>query len=351
MTPTRILTASVATLITAGFAPVIPSEMTFELAYQNPISAQVREIPEQVTATGTIAAKRITPPKIYTDDNGNGIYSVAVFRDRNGNKVEIQIPDELYADMGKAGGYAQNPKRDEYLSLFEVLTTVEVAEAAIAFDNYTSGLVVGASSLTYAHTVSGSNRILFVAARIAGGGGLDLVTGITYNGVALTRDSFENCIANCSGQGQYIYHLVAPATGANNVVVSLSASDTIHAGAASYTGASQTGQPDSNNKTTCNATTSCTLNFTTVADNSWTIVYCGNSGVSITGGAHKVGNITGGAADIMADSNAAITPAGSTSLQCSTGGGSAGWTLVGASFSPSTGGGGSTFNPMYFFEI
>lgn len=115
---------------------------------------------------------------------------------------------------------------------------------AIAYDNKASGTATSASSLTYSHTVgSGSNRILFVysGGRYSSGG--EYPTGVTYNGVAMTeiaalRQDYSNIRSS-------VWYLVAPASGANNVVISYSTSrDSITGLSLSYDGASQTGIPD-----------------------------------------------------------------------------------------------------------
>lgn len=150
--------------------------------------------------------------------------------------------------------------------LVAILLVPQVSLAAIAFDNSTQGLVGSASSLTFAHTVSGANRILFVAATVNTGA---TVSGVTYNGTALTLIDTK---AEASGPTTYLYYLIAPAAGTNNVVISASASTNIIGTASSYTGAAQTGQPDAS---TVHAgavpVTAYSKSLTTIADNSWVV--------------------------------------------------------------------------------
>lgn len=144
---------------------------------------------------------------------------------------------------------------------------------AIAVDSSVSGLsATPGSSLTWSHTCTGSNRILFVGAVTNEADNTDYVTGVTYNGVAMTRvDSFRS-----QGQGGTVmYMLVNPASGANNVVVSLSASKNIYGASTSYTGALQTGQPDSNNGNASDPVTTLTVNTTVVLANSWLVSVAG----------------------------------------------------------------------------
>ena len=87
--------------------------------------------------------------------------------------------------------------------------------ATPVFDAATFGGTTGATSLTIAHTCTGSNRAIYVGtyARDLGVGD---VTGVTYNGVALTQIGLTQADDN---NDLKLWRLVAPATGANNVVV------------------------------------------------------------------------------------------------------------------------------------
>jgi hypothetical protein len=111
---------------------------------------------------------------------------------------------------------------------------------AIAFDATTNGgLANPGTSLTFSHTVTGSNPILFV--NVVGSNSTDNITGATYNGVSM---SLVGKIQTFTERWVYLFVLVGPATGANNVVVSSSPADVIAPDATSYTGAAQSGQPD-----------------------------------------------------------------------------------------------------------
>ena len=106
---------------------------------------------------------------------------------------------------------------------------------AIVLDANTNLGSAFATSLTTSHTCSGVNRILFV-----GGWGdtaSDNWTGVTYNGVPMTRVSSVRY--GGTDRYDYVYALLNPATGANNVVISANNSGGISANATSFTGASQ----------------------------------------------------------------------------------------------------------------
>lgn len=145
---------------------------------------------------------------------------------------------------------------------------------AIAYDSSsaksTTGWISG-SSITWAHTCSGSNRFLVVGVYHSYNG--DRITGVTYNGVAMTR---INTRALASGT-IYLYGLANPDTGTNNIVVSLSASDSyMGAFATSFTGVNQTGQPEVNTTATNTGVTG-TISVTPTTANSWCVTFFRNN--------------------------------------------------------------------------
>jgi len=190
---------------------------------------------------------------------------------------------------------------------------------AIIYDTSASGTsVIGGNSLTYSHTCTGGKLILFVAATVRGG---DHLTGITYNGVSLTKvDSSLN--AQTDGNYTYLYYLLNPATGAHNVVVSTNnAGDSIAASSTSYKEVKQTAQPDAHSNGS-SSENNLAQSVTSVADNCWTVMGCAIIGSYSVGGGttQRAGAIGfGGGTNAIFDSNGAIHPAGSTSLNITTG--------------------------------
>lgn len=102
----------------------------------------------------------------------------------------------------------------------------------IAHDLTTQATANSVTSLTFSHTVSGADRLLIVGVQTNGSN----VTGVTYAGVAMTA------VGQLTSGGVRVemFRLIAPATGANSVVVSVAATTDIGAAASSYTGAHQT---------------------------------------------------------------------------------------------------------------
>jgi hypothetical protein len=120
-----------------------------------------------------------------------------------------------------------------------------ITTTSIAFDNAADLGSVTATSLTTAYACSGSNRILWVA--VAGDGTSDLISGVTYDGVAMSLVQ-KRAPGDSNNKWLYLFVLMAPSSGSSNVVISASGSSTIEAVAASYTGVGQVGQPDNSNQ-------------------------------------------------------------------------------------------------------
>lgn len=180
---------------------------------------------------------------------------------------------------------------------------------AIAFNAATHSAYTNSTSNTLSHTTAGSNRILFVSIYA----GSDVVTGVTYNGVAMTQLQKQLMVGAAAGQYIYLYMLVNPASGANNVVVSSSSGLGGYISAVSYTGAKQTGQPNVSNKQAVTSTTSLTTSVTTTLDNCWLTGYAYHNGTVVAGTATT---LRGGSVNVLQtmDSNGAKSPAGSYSL-------------------------------------
>lgn len=109
---------------------------------------------------------------------------------------------------------------------------------ALAIDTSSSAQGNNVSSLSWSHTCTGSDLGLVVGVSI-GAGTLPTISGVTYNGVSLTEvpnSPQTNGTNRCA-----LFYLPAPASGANTVIVTLSAAASdVTAGATSFTGAHQT---------------------------------------------------------------------------------------------------------------
>ena len=120
------------------------------------------------------------------------------------------------------------------------------AQAQVALDATTSSsrrLTTGTTTLTFAHTTTGTNLVLVVGVSMNISGGVSAtVGGVTYNGVALTKAGAHNDSAN--QRRTEMWYLIAPATGTHNVIVTVkvpfAATIGTVAGATTFTGADQT---------------------------------------------------------------------------------------------------------------
>lgn len=106
---------------------------------------------------------------------------------------------------------------------------------AVAFDARSEAdAPASQTSLTWSHTCTGANRVLYVAITgIPGEVEVTEVTG-TYNGVAM--DMFFTDTTTHASLRVRVLRLVAPATGANNIVLSWTTSGRFRCEAASFTG-------------------------------------------------------------------------------------------------------------------
>jgi len=168
---------------------------------------------------------------------------------------------------------------------------------AIAYVNGANSTATS-TSLTYAVDCTGAT-ILLVGFRLSSG----TPSTVTYNGVSMTQVT--------STSTTYVYYLVSPATGSNNVVITPSGSTTINSCAVCYSGADTSGQPDAFNSNSSVSTGSVSVNTTTVADNCWVAAFgsCSTTETLTRTSSGSTRQSRSGA--IFFDNNTAKTPAGS----------------------------------------
>lgn len=202
---------------------------------------------------------------------------------------------------------------------------------AIAFDTSTYlGITNPWTNLTASHTCTGTDRILFVWFFT---NSTDDVTSVTYGWVSMTRIWWVQCPWD---RWTYLYYLLNPSSGANNVSITTStwwwAISWI---ASSYTGAKQSWVPDASQTNSLSWNTSITNTVTTIANNCWTIwVWHPNAWITVTAGAWNTLRQNQATGISMWDSNWPLW-VGSTTLWVSNAS-SRNWAWVMASFAPST---------------
>lgn len=143
---------------------------------------------------------------------------------------------------------------------------------AIAYDN-SQTTTFGASPKTVSLTCTGSNLILGMYSATLN----DTSTAPTYNSVSSTTASIASTFIGSGRLGVRGYYLVNPATGANTASFGTSAGS-IQGFVASYSGANQTGQPDSTGSTSTGSVTPITLSVTTTKGQCWVSMCEADSG-------------------------------------------------------------------------
>lgn len=298
--------AAGATLITGGAVDMVPRESFVMFAYQQTAGAQTSV--EYRTATGTVLS--VSKQPVYKDTDKNGKISVQVSVDRKGNLVFAQIDEATYESYNRKGAYLFAEKLTYYITPIEALAeaTISEAEAAIALDS-APGSIPNCSpctSLTWSHTVSGTDPVL-VASGHTSGSVANPITGITYAGNAMTS---VGAVKTTNNLWAVIYQKTGT-TGANNIVISSSASISLLAGAVSYTGVDQSNPVDVHAGATL-ASTNVVQSLTTTVDNAWLVgAISGNRTLSAASGSTYRDSCCGYG---LYDTNGPKTPAGTYSV-------------------------------------
>lgn len=207
---------------------------------------------------------------------------------------------------------------------------------AIAYDNALQPQVNSSvSSVTRSFTITGTDPFLFTWALTTSATDM---SGQTYNGVSLTKAGEVNLDAFSTEA----YYLCNPATGANNLVYTQGTSTTFVTTATSYTGAKSSFTPVTNTASGTGTTLSGSL--TTTVDNSWIVTGTRTDGAEVaasgTNYTRRSSNASNGVH--IGDSNAALTPTGSKTID-TTKTGSFAWKMFFLQIEPSVAA--STFRP------
>lgn len=210
---------------------------------------------------------------------------------------------------------------------------------AIAFDNTTLSArsSAGASSFTFSHTTSGSDRFLIVSVTTFNFSSGTPSPTVTYNGTSMTPIA-QNVVAfNVNNWRHHSYYLVNPDTGANNVVVTAtSGTGLFECNANSYTGVDQT-SPILDSGTASSLSGGTMQVSLTTADDGWWFISGANVDANWTAGANTSQIRQNRSIIGSADSNGDIT-AQTGNAQMSHGG-SRGYGGAAVAFKESVGGG------------
>ena len=146
----------------------------------------------------------------------------------------------------------------------------------ITYDNTSTGSIQATDELTFSHTISGdSNRVLVVSVGAEGGG---IATGITYNGVAMTK---IGSIVDGSITSELWYMLEAelPSTGSYDVVATFTGSGGLNGSAISLYNIAQQA-PEAFENTNTHTPTVITDSITTLTNGAmviWSASHNGNT--------------------------------------------------------------------------
>lgn len=211
----------------------------------------------------------------------------------------------------------------------------------IAFDAASnSGYQAASSTPSWSHTCAGSNRFLGVDVSLLSVPGTT-VTGITYNGVAMSLIGVKSII---SGAGRVeCWGLANPASGDHTIVVTLSAVCISASTATSYTNVHQTSPTEAFNsaQATNVGAADATVTITTVADNDWVHAAIATDDASVTAGQTSRNNVTGAGGSGANEDTGPKTPAGGQAMTYTGVGALATWAIAGYGIRPVTATGGA----------
>src|SRR2546427_236510 len=216
-------------------------------------------VPGETAAPGTGSGKTGTPNAqtggtAFTvtvnavDANWNVITSVTDTVGITSTDTNATLPGNAALASGtqtfnvtlKTGGTNLTPTASDITNGLKSPNTspgITVSVLAPTAGEVSSSQTGGTSTTTWAHTTSGTNRVLVVGVSWANIT-TRTVSSVTYNNVAMTS---AGSAVNAGNAGAEIFYLVAPAVGSNTVTVTLSGSaNSLVGGAVTLTGVNQT---------------------------------------------------------------------------------------------------------------
>lgn len=146
---------------------------------------------------------------------------------------------------------------------------------ALAFDAASNGVNAVGTGLTYAHTCTGTDRILHTGVLVSGTTS-DLISTVTFNGDSMSRPTGAEIAYATNNTFLAVYELVNPDEVTGNVVITLSSAAGKRSCSLSHTGAKQTSQPDVVGTGTQATSTSFTDSVTTTEDQCWILFFSSN---------------------------------------------------------------------------
>lgn len=172
----------------------------------------------------------------------------------------VQLADPAHElDFRGSGVTVVNDGSDSFKKIVTIQGTGVSTPVVVNTSSSTTG-DAQAATLTWSHVSSGIDRLLVVQVITEAA---KTITGITYNGIALTQEVTETNGTLRSEQ----WTLVAPTVGTYDIVITMSASAYITAGAETFTSVNQT-SPTGATSTATGSSTTITDSIATTVDNS-----------------------------------------------------------------------------------
>lgn len=331
-------------VVSGSFTPVFPDELTPGLSaypdmrgYQYPVGS---DRAYYSIVDGVVVRGGPLPDADFVDEDGNGIISVGTFTDIKGQDVYVKIPDEQYAKMGLKDGQMFNPTKTDYVSLIDKITPK--VDAAIAVDATSEGYQAAGTSLTFSHTVTGSDTGMVRSLFIWNG---------TISGLTATYDSesMTSLISRAADVGQiHIFGMAGANTGTHNVVYTNANSVQMFDTGASYTGVDQTTPFPDTETSGSSAGTSFSPSITTSVDQSWPFLNVRSPSRNASAGASTVErkqNTTSGDAASSFDSDAGRSTGSNSLTYTISPSATTYWVMTAFAPAAAGGGGGSTTTP------
>lgn len=182
-----------------------------------------------------------------------------------------------------------------------------LAMGALTQDAVTSGGGVG-TTVTWAHTCTGSDLILIVG---LAWGGSDPVTGITYDGAAMTAGVTA---ARSNDVNAALYYKASPSTGANNCVTT-TGSAWQSGGSISFTGGDTT-DPTGGTGSAASLSTAPSLNITTQNNDSIIVDCISLNSAPTAWGTNQTERWTESNNTVGSGSTKPFATAGATTMSC-----------------------------------
>jgi len=305
-------------LVGGGTIEMVPQQVSAEAWGQYRVADYVHSWSETIdTGTSSVVVEHINNVELFPDDNGDGIISYSVGKDKKGKYVSSQITEAEYAKLGGIDGAKHNtdtPVKYQITVSEAIIEGLmpETAEAAVAQDssNKYTACVTG-TSCTYSFTNTAGNFV--VNSSISYSTNPGTVT-MTYAGVSMTQAG-----SNQSGGGAYgytFYTTSAAATGANNLVTNTTGSLTngFYDHVSSFSGTNATSPVEGITQSVTADISNKSLVVTTLTDNSMAFMALNSAyGRTYSAGANTT-LVVGDSQTWLFRSTNVVTPAGAITL-------------------------------------